>query len=400
MKILVINCGSSSIKYQLFEINKDYHILAKGLVERIGISGSVVQHSPAGKDKVIIEGEIKDHKQAMIAVEKALTNPVYGVIKNIDEIDGVGHRVVHGGEKFQKSTLINEHVLKAIQENSILAPLHNPPNITGIQVSQALLPNIPNVAVFDTAIHQTMPKRAYLYGLPIDLYKKHGIRKYGFHGTSHGYVAKQAAMLMNKPFDKVRIITCHIGNGGSIAAFEYGKVIDTSMGLTPLEGIVMGTRCGDIDPAVVLYLMETLGLSLQETNDLLNKKSGLLGLCGHSDMRDILADLAVDDESAKVAVDVFAYRIMKYVGSYVAAMNGVDAIVFTAGIGEYNPWLREKVISHFGYIGAEVDVQKNKAGEKIFSTDKSKVYAMMIPTNEELVIAQDTYEIINTKAGK
>jgi acetate kinase len=395
MKILVINCGSSSIKYQLFEINKDYHILAKGLVERIGISGSVVQHSPAGKDKVIIEGEIKDHKQAMIAVEKALTNPVYGVIKNIDEIDGVGHRVVHGGEKFHKSTLITEPVLKAIQENSILAPLHNPPNITGIQVSQSLLPNTPNVAVFDTAIHQTMPKRAYLYGLPIDLYKKHGIRKYGFHGTSHGYVAKQAAILMNKPFDKVRIITCHIGNGGSIAAFEYGKVIDTSMGLTPLEGIVMGTRCGDIDPAVVLYLMETLGLSLQETNDLLNKKSGLLGLCGHSDMRDILAAIKANDENAKVAVDVLAYRVMKYVGSYVAAMKGVDAIVFTAGIGEYNPWLREKVISHFAFIGAEVDVVKNNAGEKIFSTANSKVYAMMIPTNEELVIAQDTYEIIN-----
>lgn len=397
MKILVINCGSSSIKYQVFEINQDYQLLAKGLIERIGIEGSLIKHTVTGSDAVTIEKPISDHKQAMLELEKVLTDPEHGIIKDISEIDGVGHRVVHGGEKFKRSRLINEDVLNAIEENCVLAPLHNPPNITGIQVCQSLMGDTPNVAVFDTAIHQTMPKQSYLYGLPMELYKKHGIRKYGFHGTSHGYVAKQAAKIINKPFDQLKIITCHIGNGGSITAFLNGQVVDTSMGLTPLEGIVMGTRCGDLDPAVVLYLQETLGLSLQETNDLLNKKSGLLGLCGHSDMRDIENAIEAGDENAKIAVDVFTYRLVKYVGSYIAAMNGADAIVFTAGIGEHNPWLREKVVSHFEYMGAKVDTKKNDANEPIFSTDDSSVYAMLIPTNEELVIAQDTYEVI---AGK
>ncbi len=395
MKILVINCGSSSIKYQLFEISQDYKLLAKGMAERIGIEGSLIKHTPTGKEPVNLEQDFPTHKEAMLAIEQVLTDKNHGVIKDMNEIDGLGHRVVHGGEKFHKSTLINDEVIKAIEENSVLAPLHNPPNIIGIQVSQSLLPNTPNIAVFDTAIHQTMPRQAYLYGLPIELYEKHGIRKYGFHGTSHGYVAKQAAKILKKPFDQLKIVTCHIGNGGSITAFDQGKVVDTSMGLTPLEGIVMGTRCGDIDPAVVLYLQETLGLSLQETNDLLNKKSGLLGLCGQSDMRDINDAIENGDENAKTATEVFKYRIVKYIGSYIAAMNGIDAIVFTAGIGEHNPWLREEIINHFGYIGAKVDTRKNNANENIFSTDDSKVFAMLIPTNEELVIAQDTYEIIS-----
>lgn len=397
MKILVINCGSSSIKYQLFEINQTYELLAKGVAERIGIKDSFLKHQTIGKDEVVFNDDLSDHKAAMMAIDRALTDSKSGAIKELSEIDGVGHRVVHGGEKFKKSTLIDHNVLKAIEENCALAPLHNPPNITGITVCQSLLGDTPNIAVFDTAIHQTMPKKAYLYGLPIDLYKKYGIRRYGFHGTSHGFVAKEAAKLASRPFENMRIITCHIGNGGSITAFENGKVVDTSMGLTPLEGIVMGTRCGDVDPAIVLYLMEVLKLSPKETNDLLNKKSGLIGLCGHSDMRDIANLIENGDESAKIAVEVFKYRITKYIGAYAAAMKGVDCIVFTAGIGEYNPWLREDILSHFEYLGLKVDSQKNKTNQRIFSTDDSKVLAMMIPTNEELVIAQDTYEIIKNK---
>ncbi|OHB58473.1 MAG: acetate kinase [Planctomycetes bacterium GWF2_50_10] len=397
MLILVINCGSSSIKYQLFEINSQYTILAKGLVERIGLPGSNIAHKPNGKDEVVINKDLPDHRAALAAIEEALVSPVHGVIKDVNEIAGVGHRVVHGGEKFTRSILINEHVLDAIRENAKLAPLHNPPNITGIEVSQALMPGVPNVAVFDTAIHQTMPKKAYLYGLPIDLYHKHGIRKYGFHGTSHGYVAKQAAKLLNKPFETLKIITCHLGNGGSITAFDHGKSVDTSMGLTPLEGIVMGTRSGDIDPAIVLYLQEELGVSLSQTNDLLNKQSGLKGLCGKNDMRDIVKLANQGEEMAQVAIDVFCYRIQKYIGSYVAVLNGVNAIVFTAGIGENSPFLREQVLENFSYLGLKLDTAKNRANEQIFSTKDSKVAAMMIRTNEELVIAQDTFDIITRR---
>jgi len=397
MLILVINCGSSSIKYQLFQINGEYTILAKGIVERIGLPGSNIAHKANGKDEVVISKDLPDHRAALAAIEEALVSPAHGVIKDVKEIAGVGHRVVHGGEKFTRSILINEHVLDAIRENAKLAPLHNPPNITGIEVSQALMPGIPNVAVFDTAIHQTMPKKAYLYGLPIDLYHKHGIRKYGFHGTSHGYVARQAAKLLNKPFETLKIITCHLGNGGSITAFSHGKSIDTSMGLTPLEGIVMGTRCGDIDPAIVLYLQEELGVSLSQTNDLLNKQSGLKGLCGKNDMRDIVTLANQGEENAQTAIDVYCYRIQKYIGAYVAVLNGVNAIVFTAGIGENSPFLREQVLENFTYLGLKLDTAKNRANDQIFSTKDSKVAAMMIRTNEELVIAQDTFDIITRR---
>jgi acetate kinase len=398
MLILVVNCGSSSLKYQIFRVNGEYKLIAKGLADRIGMSsGCSITHKPNGKNEVVLEQPLPDHRAALLAIEEILVHPEYGVITDIKEISGVGHRVVHGGEKFTRSILINESVIAAIQENAKLAPLHNPPNILGIEVCQQLLPDVPNVAVFDTAIHQTMPKKAYLYGLPIELYEKHGIRKYGFHGTSHGYVARRAAALMEKPFEQAKIITCHLGNGCSIAAFSNGKIIDTSMGLTPLEGVVMGTRCGDLDPAVVLYLMEVLGLSLQETNDLLNKQSGLKGLCGKADMRDIVKIADQGDTNAQIAIEVFIYRIQKYIGAYAAALNGTNAIVFTAGIGENSPYLRQEILSKFDYLGLKVDRAKNKVNEPVFSTPDSRVYAMMIPTNEELVIAQETYELITRR---
>lgn len=320
MVILVINCGSSSIKYQVFDINDEYKLMAKGIADRIGLSsGWSITHKTTGKDEVVLERPLPDHRTALQVIEETLIDPNYGAIKDVKEIGGVGHRVVHGGEKFTRSILINESVLEAIRENAKLAPLHNPPNILGIEVCQQGLPGVPNVAVFDTAVHQSMPKKAFLYGLPIEFYHKHGIRKYGFHGTSHGYVAYQAAILMGRPFEQSKIITCHLGNGCSIAAFLHGRSIDTSMGLTPLEGVVMGTRCGDIDPAVVLYLMEMLGLSLQETNDLLNKQSGLKGLCGKADMRDIVKLADQGNVDAQIAVEVFIYRIQKYIGAYTAA---------------------------------------------------------------------------------
>jgi acetate kinase len=395
MLILVINCGSSSIKYQLFDIGGHYKLMAKGIADRIGLSsGSSVVYKPNDQNEVVIEIPLPDHRTALAAIGQTLINPDYGVIDDIKEIGSVGHRVVHGGEQFIHSILIDENVLEAIRENVKLAPLHNPPNILGIEVCHQVLPGVPNVAVFDTAIHQTMPKKAYLYGLPLDIYEKHGIRKYGFHGISHGYVAQQAAMLMNKPFEQSKIITCHLGNGCSITAFLNGKSIDTSMGLTPLEGVVMGTRCGDLDPAVVLYLMEMLGLSLQETNDLLNKKSGLKGLCGMADMRDIIKLAENGNAYAKTAIEVFIYRIQKYIGAYAAVLNGADAIVFTAGIGENSPYLRQEILSKFGYLGLKIDHTKNKLNEQIFSTPDSKVFAMTIKTDEELVIARETYETI------
>jgi len=395
MLILVINCGSSSIKYQLFDIGDHCKLMAKGMADRIGLSsGWSVIHKPNGQNEVVLERPLPDHRTALQAIGETLISPEYGVIDDIKEIGGVGHRVVHGGEKFTHSILINENVLMAIRENAKLAPIHNPPNILGIEVCQKVLPGTPNVAVFDTAIHQTMPKKAYLYGLPMDLYEKHGIRKYGFHGISHGYVARQAATLMNKPFEQSKIITCHLGNGCSITAFLNGRSIDTSMGLTPLEGVVMGTRCGDLDPAAVLYLMEMLGLSMQETNDLLNKNSGLKGLCGMSDMRDTVKLADQGDTNAQTAIEVFIYRIQKYIGAYTAALSGADAIVFTAGIGENSPYIRQEILSKFDYLGLKIDHTKNKLNEPVFSTPDSKIFAMTIQTNEELVIAQETYEII------
>lgn len=396
MKILVINCGSSSIKYQMFEIlDKEFHLLAKGLVEKIGHKDSSLTHIPMGKDNVSISEYLPDHSAAMALIEKTLTNPEFGVIKDVSEIDGVGHRVVHGGEAFTDSALITEDVIKAIKERYDLAPLHNPPNVTGIEACfKSLGTEIPNVAVFDTAIHQTMPPKAYMYAVPIELYKEHGVRKYGFHGTSHGYVAKKAAKLLDKPFEECKIITCHVGNGGSITAFDCGKVVDTSMGMTPLEGIIMGTRSGDIDPAVLLYLMERLNMGPQQINDLLNKKSGMLGLCGVSDLRDVHKLAQSGNQDAKNALDAFNYRILKYIGAYVGVLNGVDAIVFTAGVGE-NDWvIRRDIINDLSYLGIELDDERNKKNDIHLTTPESKVQVFRIPTNEELVIAQETYKII------
>jgi acetate kinase len=396
MIILVINCGSSSIKYQLFAVGDRYELMAKGVADRIGLpSGSSIVHRTSGKDQFAREMPLPDHREALRAVGEILVNADHGVITHINDIDGVGHRVVHGGEKFTSSALIDQGVLDAIRENARFAPLQNPANILGIEVCQHVLPGVPNVAVFDTAIHQAMPAMAYLYGLPMELYEKHGIRKYGFHGTSHSYVARQAAALMNKPLDQCKLITCHLGNGCSVTAFSGGKSMDTSMGMTPLEGVVMGTRCGDIDPAVVLYLVEVLGLSLHETDELLNKKSGLMGLCGKSDMRDIVELAGRGDKSARMAVDVFTYRIRKYIGAYTAALGGADAIVFTAGIGENSAYVRQEILSGLDYLGLKVDPAKNNRNEPVFSTPDSKVLAMAIKTNEELVIAQETHEIIS-----
>ncbi len=396
MKILVINCGSSSIKYQMFDIlDTEFHLLAKGLVEKIGQKDSSLTHTPLGKDNVVIEENLPDHSAAMALVEKTLTNPEYGVIKDVSEIDGVGHRVVHGGEAFTDSALITEDVIKAIKERYDLAPLHNPPNVTGIEACiKSLGTDIPNVAVFDTAIHQTMPPKAYMYAIPVEIYKEHGVRKYGFHGTSHGYVAHKAAKLLDKPFEECKIITCHVGNGGSITAFDNGKVVDTSMGMTPLEGIIMGTRSGDIDPAVILYLMEKLEMNPQQINDLLNKKSGMLGLCGASDLRDVHKQSQEGDQDAKNALEAFNYRILKYIGAYVAVLNGVDAIVFTAGVGE-NDWIiRQEIIKSLSYLGIELDEERNKKNDLHLTTSDSKVQVYRIPTNEELVIAQETFKII------
>ncbi len=395
MKTLVINCGSSSIKYQMFDIEGDeFNLVAKGLVEKIGLEGSNITHSPVGKETVNFRKDIPDHSEAMKVIENALTHLEHGVVDNINEVQGVGHRVVHGGEAFTDSSLITEDVIKAIKDRYDLAPLHNPPNVIGIEACLKSLGDIPNVAVFDTAVHQTMPPKAYMYAVPLELYKKYGVRKYGFHGTSHGYVAKKAAKQLGKPFNECKIITCHVGNGGSITAFLNGKVIDTSMGMTPLEGIIMGTRCGDMDPAVLLYIMDKLNLDTKQVNDLLNKKSGMLGLCGASDLRDVHSLAADGDQDAKNAIDAFNYRILKYIGAYVAALNGVDAIVFTAGVGENDRLVREEIINGLSYLGIELDEEKNTNNETVISTNSSKVQVFMIPTNEELVIAQETYRIV------
>ncbi len=395
MKVLVINCGSSSIKYQMFDIDSSgFNQIAKGLVQKIGLKDSSIIHEAKGSE-ITEKIDIPDHAVAMKAIENALLHEEYGVIRNLSEIEGVGHRVVHGGEAFTDSTLITAEVIKAIKDRFDLAPLHNPPNVIGIEACQATLGDIPNVAVFDTAIHQTMPPKAYLYAIPLMYYKQYGVRKYGFHGTSHGYVAKKAAERLGKPFDQCRIITCHIGNGGSITAFQNGKVIDTSMGMTPLEGIIMGTRSGDIDPAAILYLMDNLNMSTEDINVLLNKKSGMLGLSGHSDLRDVHALANKGDQWAKVALEAFAYRIIKYIGAYAAALNGVDAIVLTAGVGENDKGLRADIIRNLSYLGAKLDEHRNMKNDIELTTDNSTVKVYRIPTNEELVIAQETYKVIS-----
>jgi len=399
LKILVVNCGSSSVKYQFVDMNGE-KVLCKGLAERIGIEGGRLVHR-VNNDKHVIERNMKDHEEALKLVLDVLVDPEIGVIKDLSEIDAVGHRVVHGAERFASSVLIDEEVMKALEENVHLAPLHNPPNILGIKAIQKLLPKVPNVGVFDTAFHQSMPKKAYLYALPYELYETHRIRRYGFHGTSHRYVSRRAAEILGRDYYDFKVITCHLGNGASIAAVRHGKSVDTSMGFTPLEGLVMGTRCGDIDPAIVIYLQQNLGMSVEKVYDLLNKKSGMLGLTNNlsSDMRDIEDAAHSGNEIAQLALDIYVYRIAKYIGAYAAAMNGVDAIVFTAGVGENSPYVREKVCEYLGFLGVKIDRQLNdvKGLERIISTPDSKVAVLIVPTNEELVIARDTKYIVENK---
>ncbi len=397
MKILVVNCGSSSVKYQFIDMEGE-KVLCKGLAERVGIEGSRLVHR-VNTDKHVIERPMKDHEQALKLILEVLLDPEIGVIKDLSEISAVGHRVVHGAERFASSVLIDEEVMKVLEENVHLAPLHNPPNIMGIRAVQKLLPNVPNVGVFDTAFHQSMPKKAFLYPIPYEFYEKHRIRRYGFHGTSHRYVSKRAAEILGRDYYDFKVITCHLGNGASIAAVRHGRSIDTSMGFTPLEGIVMGTRSGDIDPAIVIYMQQNLGISVDKVYDILNKKSGVLGLSQlSSDMRDIEDAALAGNEMAQLALDIYVYRIAKYIGAYTAAMNGVDAIVFTAGVGENSPYVREKVCEYLGFLGIKIDKNLNqvKGVERIISTPDSKVAVLIVPTDEEMVIARDTKQIVES----
>ena len=395
MKVLVINCGSSSLKYQLIDSVTEV-ALAVGLCERIGIDGRL-NHTPNGGEKVVIEQAMPDHEVAIRMVLDALTNENYGVIKNLDEIDAIGHRLVHGGEKFTKSVIIDDEVIAGVEECSPLAPLHNPANLIGVRACQAIMPGVPNIGVFDTAFHQTMEPVAYMYGLPYEYYEKYKVRRNGFHGTSHSFVSKRAIQMLNLDPDNSKIIVCHLGNGSSISAVKNGKVVDTSMGMTPMEGLVMGTRCGDMDPTIVEYLAHSLNKSLEEVMVILNKKSGVLGISGvSSDFRDLDKASNEGNERAKLAVEVFSYRTAKYIGSYIAAMNGVDAIVFTAGLGENNIVVREQILNHFGYMGITLDKEANqiRGEEKIISTPDSKVTVAVIPTNEELAIAHETVALL------
>lgn len=396
MKILVMNCGSSSLKYQLIDMDGE-KLIAKGLVERIGIEGSVITHTTIGKDKVKTETPMKDHNDAVKLVIDALINPESGAIKSMDEIDAVGHRVVHGGEKFAKSVVIDDEVIKGIEDCSDLAPLHNPANIIGINACKKAMPKVPMVAVFDTSFHQTMPKDSYLYALPYKYYEKYKIRRYGFHGTSHKFVSERAAEMMGKKPEEVNIITCHLGNGASISAIEKGKCVDTSMGLTPLEGLAMGTRCGDMDPAIVTFIMEKENLSTQEMDKVMNKESGVLGISGKSsDFRDLEEGYNSGDERSKIAIDVFVRRVKRYIGGYFAELGKVDGIVFTAGIGENSSFIREKVLEGLEVLGIEFDKKLNdfRGEERFINTDSSKVKVLVIPTNEELAIARDTLSLV------
>ena len=397
MKILVINAGSSSLKYQLIDMETEA-VLAKGLCERIGIDGHL-KHTPLVEGKQVFNEDLAmpTHSEAIAAVIDKLTSPQYGVVNSMKEIDAVGHRVVHGGEKFASSVLITDDVMKAIEECIPFAPLHNPANITGIKACQAVMGKVPMVAVFDTAFHQTMPGKAYMYALPYQYYLSNGIRRYGFHGTSHRYVSARCAELMGKPIEELKIVTCHMGNGSSLAAIDGGKCVDTSMGFTPLVGLPMGTRCGDLDAGVIQFLMHKYGYSIDEMLNILNKKSGVLGVSGvSSDFRDLDNAAAEGNERAKLALDMFQYWVAKVAGSYVAAMNGVDAIVFTAGVGENSKDTRSGIASYFGYLGVTIDEEANsKRGEDVMiSTPDSKVKVFVIPTNEELVIARDTRDIV------
>ena len=396
MNILVINCGSSSLKFQLINSESE-GVLAKGLCERIGIDGKLT-YQPEGGEKTTSDKAMPTHTEAIQFVIDALTDEKTGVVKSLDEINAVGHRVVHGGEKFASSVVIDDEVLKAIEECNDLAPLHNPANLIGINACRELMPGVPMVAVFDTAFHQTMPSKAYMYGLPYEYYEKYKVRRYGFHGTSHSFVSKRVAELVGKAYDETKTIVCHLGNGASICAVENGKSVDTSMGLTPLEGLVMGTRSGDIDPAIMEFLAKKENLDIAGLMNVLNKKSGVYGLSNNlsSDFRDLSEAAADGNEIAELALDVFAYRVAKYVGSYTAAMNGVDNIVFTAGIGENSAIVRTMVCKYLGYLGIEIDEELNgKRGQEIIiSTPESKVKMLVVPTNEELAIARETVALV------
>ena len=392
MNVLVINCGSSSLKYQLINMN-DESVLAKGLVERIGIEGSVLKHEKCGQDKVVIEEVMKNHKDAINLVLKALVDKEHGAVKDLSEVDAVGHRVVHGGERFAKSVVITDEVIDAMKECIELAPLHNPPNIIGIEACKELLPSVPMVAVFDTAFHQTMPAESYIYALPYELYDEMGIRRYGFHGTSHKYVSERVAALTGKSLEGTKIVTCHLGNGASLTAIKDGKSFDTTMGMTPLEGLVMGTRCGDIDPAIVTYLINNKKMTAEQVDNLMNKKSGVLGISGvSSDFRDIEGAADKGNERAKLALEKFNYTVRKYIGSYAAAMGGLDVVVFTAGLGENSASNRFDICQGLEFLGIEIDAAKNNTrGKEVeISKDGSKVKVFVIPTNEEVMIARDT----------
>ncbi|SHH41762.1 acetate kinase [Clostridium collagenovorans DSM 3089] len=394
MKILVINCGSSSLKYQLIDMQNE-EALAIGLVERIGIEGSILTQKANG-EKYVIETPMKDHQVAIELVLDALKDEKHGVIKSMDEISAVGHRVVHGGEKYAHSVVVTDEVMKNLEECAKLAPLHNPANIIGINACKALMPSTPMVVVFDTAFHQTMPESAYIYALPYEAYTEHSVRRYGMHGTSHKYVSDKVAEVMGKNIEDLKIITCHLGNGASLTAVKNGKSVDTSMGFTPLEGLVMGTRCGDIDPAIVPYLMKEMNISAAEVDTLMNKKSGVLGISGvSSDFRDIEGAAKEGNHRAALALDVFHYRVKQYIGAYSAAMNGVDVIVFTAGLGENSIASRAEICKDMEYLGVKLDEERNNVRGKIaeISAADSKVKVFVIPTNEELMIARDTKEL-------
>lgn len=397
MKVLVINCGSSSLKFQLIDSESE-SCLAKGLCERIGIEGSMITYAPEGGEKEKNVTPMPDHTEAIRLVLEALTNSKTGVVKSLDEIGAVGHRVVHGGEKFAQSVVIDDEVMKAIEECNDLAPLHNPANLIGINACKALMPKTPMVAVFDTAFHQTMPEEAYMYGLPYEYYKKYKIRRYGFHGTSHSYVSKRASEVLGMSYENLKIVVCHLGNGASVSAVKHGRCVDTSMGLTPLQGLIMGTRSGDIDPAIIEFLAHKENKSIDEIMAVLNKKSGVLGLSDNlsSDFRDLEEGYHKGDENAIRAMKTFCYNVAKYIGAYAAAMNGVDVICFTAGVGENAALVRTFICEYLGYLGVKIDQEANgKRGEDtVISTIDSKTTVMVIPTNEELAIARETVRLV------
>ncbi len=399
MKVLVINCGSSSLKYQVLDMTNET-LEAKGLVERIGMEGSVITHTKTGQDKFVLETPMPSHAEAIQNVIDAITDKDHGVVSDMSEIGAVGHRVVHAGEKYADSVLITEEAMANLEACVPLAPLHNPANLLGIRACQKIMPNTPNVAVFDTAFHQTMPPESYIYALPYEYYQKYGVRRYGFHGTSHKYVAQRAADILNVNLDDLKLITCHLGNGASVSAIKRGKCIDTSMGLTPLEGLVMGTRSGDLDPAIIKYVADKENMDFDQIDNVLNKKSGVLGISGvSSDFRDIEAAAEEGNERAMLALKVFAHRVRFYIGAYIAEMNGVDAIVFTAGVGENDLGMREIICDNLGNLGIKLDVVKNKVRgkEMVISRDDSPVKILLIPTNEELMIARDTLHIVTKK---